>query len=186
MQRNGMDAWSSGRLLGKVRSTAVSGGRTVVQTVPATIQDALPAGSFSLDQATRVGEIRRAARDQTGRASSDDEDGTFNHDLSKALKCKGGAEFDATGSVGVSSRPKFSVSWSPLHGVSASFTETVSASASLSGTVSGAAKCTFDKTAVLAHPAELGSSRRTYSAFRSWWRSRARSTSTATRTRAGA
>jgi hypothetical protein len=142
--------------LGKVRSSAVSGGRTVVQTVPATIQEALPAGSFSLDQATRVGGIRRADRDQTGRTSSDDDEGTFNHDLSKALKCEDGAEFDATGSVGLSSRPRFSVAWSLLHGVSASFTETVSASASLSGTVSGAAKCTFDKTAVLAHPAELG------------------------------
>lgn len=142
--------------LGKVQSSAVSGGQTVVHTVPATIEEALPEGSFSLDQASRVAGIRRAARDQTGRASSDDEEGTFNHDLSKALTCEGGAEFDAAGSVSLSSRPKFSVSWSLLHGVSASFTETVSASASLSGTVSGAAKCTFDKTAVLAHPAELG------------------------------
>jgi hypothetical protein len=152
----GIGANSPDGFLGKVQSSAVSGGRTVVQTVPATIQDALPAGSFSLDQATRVGESRRAARDQTGRASSDDEEGTFNHDLSKALKCNGGGEFDAMGSVGLSSKPKFSVSWSLLHGVSASFTETVSASASLSGSVSGVANCTFDRTAVLAHPADLG------------------------------
>ena len=81
--------------LGKVQSSAVSGGQTVVHTVPATIEEALPEEAFSLDQASRVAGIRRAARDQTGRASSDDEEGTFNHDLSKALTCEGGAEPDA-------------------------------------------------------------------------------------------
>ena len=93
--------------------------------------------------------------DRTSAHAATDE-GTFNQDLSKALSCASGATFDATGNVGLKATPTFSLSWSLFHGVSASFTETVTASASLSGSLSGSANCTFDRIAVLAHPIELG------------------------------
>jgi hypothetical protein len=145
--------------LGKVVSVSHASGRTIIHTEPTTIEQAIPAGTFNLDDATPIGaqtQTAGAARSTAARSAAADGEDSFSHRLDKAFSCKGGASFSATGDAQISATPHLSVSWSPFHGVSASFTETVNASASLSGSLSTAASCTLDKTALLAHPAPLG------------------------------
>ncbi len=145
--------------LGMVVSVTHAGGETAVQTTPTTLQAALPEGTFELTNATQVNPASAAALRpavDSARGASDDDNGALNEDLSKAISCEGGATFSATGSVGLSATPKLSLSWSLFHGVSASFTETVTASASLSGSVSAAGNCVFQKTGLLPEPVDLG------------------------------
>jgi hypothetical protein len=149
--------------LGKVVSVAHGPGGTIAHTVPATLEEALPEGSFDLDQATRVDSAEAATATSgagsasvTAHSASGGTNGTFNQDLSKAISCAGGATFAAQGTVGLSATPQLSISWSLFHGISARFTETVSASASLSGSVSASASCTFARTGLLREPAHLG------------------------------
>ncbi len=148
--------------LGKVVSITYGGGATDVQTVPATLEEALPEGTFELEQATRVDSAEAASRSGAGvgapsaHAAAGGTNGTFNQNLSKAISCGAGATFSAQGSVQLSATPHLSISWSLFHGISAKFTETVSASASLSGSVSGSASCTFARTALLREPVHLG------------------------------
>jgi hypothetical protein len=144
--------------LGMVVSVSDAGGETSVQTAPTTLQDALPEGTFELADATQVNAAGAAAfrPGVSARAASGDDNGALNEDLAKAISCEGGATFSATGSVGLSATPKLSLSWSLFHGVSASFTETVTASASLSGSVSAAGSCVFQRTGLLPEPADLG------------------------------
>jgi hypothetical protein len=152
--------------LGKVGSVTHASGGTIVDTVPATLEEALPEGSFELDQATRVDSAETAA-EQSGagvgrlgsasaHAAASGTNGTFNQNLSKSISCAGGATFAAQGTVGLNATPDLSISWSLFHGISARFTETVSASASLSGSVSASASCTFARTGLLREPARLG------------------------------
>jgi hypothetical protein len=145
--------------LGKVVSVSHASGKTIIHTKPTTIEEAIPAGTFNLDDATPIGaqtQNASAARSTAARSAAADGEDSFSHRLDKAFSCEGGASFSATGDAQISATPHLSVSWSPFHGVSASFTETVNASASLSGLLSTAASCTLDKTALLAHPAPLG------------------------------
>jgi hypothetical protein len=146
--------------LGMVDGVTHKAGETVVETSPTTLEAAVPEGSFELANATRVVNAREASVRKSSspgaRAASDDDSGAFSEDLAKAITCEGGAQFSATGTVGLSATPKLSISWSLFHGVSASFIETVTANASLSGEVSAAGDCTFSKTGLLAHPADLG------------------------------
>jgi hypothetical protein len=146
--------------LGMVESVVHRGGETVVRTVPTTIEAALPEGSFDLANAQRVQTAQSASHEErlgpSARTAGDDDGGALNQDLSKSIACQGGATFSAKGTVGLSAKPKLSVSWSLFHGITASFVETVTASASLSGEVSAAGDCAFRKTGLLAHPAELG------------------------------
>jgi hypothetical protein len=149
--------------LGKVASVAHTSSGTIVQTVPATLEEAVPEGSFELDQATRVESAEAAtsatvAKPATATAhdAAKGTHGAFNQDLSKSISCAGGATFAAQGTVGLDATPSLSISWSLLHGISARFTETVSASASLSGSVSASASCTFARTGLLREPAHLG------------------------------
>jgi hypothetical protein len=153
--------------LGMITAVDHGGGQTTVQTTPATLEQAVPEGNFDLADASPVspsgdrirGAIAGAHSDGDSSGADDDapqDAGTFNKELSHALTCEGGATFEAEGKVGISATPTFTASWSLFRGPSASFTETVKASASLSGTISGAASCDFEKTAVLSKPAELG------------------------------
>jgi hypothetical protein len=152
-------------LLAKVVSVSTHNDVTTVQTEPTTIEAALPAGSFDLSNARRVtGQVASARRryESTGapgraaHTTPSDDGGTFTQRLAKSFSCSGNATFDATGSASLDATPTFKLSWSPFHGVSASFTETVKASASLSGSVTAAGDCSLDRTPVLAHPKLLG------------------------------
>jgi hypothetical protein len=149
--------------LGKVVSISRNGGGTTVQTVPATLEEALPEGSFELDQATRVASAEASSdADATrpaapaARSAAGGTNSAFTQNLSKSISCAGGATFAAQGTVGLSATPNLSISWSLFHGISARFTETVSANASLSGSVSASASCTFARTGLLREPAHLG------------------------------
>jgi hypothetical protein len=149
--------------LGKVVSVTHAQDSTIVHTVPATLEEALPEGSFELDQATRVVSAEAATNAGAARSAvpaahsaAGGTNGAFSQDLSKSISCAGGATFAAQGSVGLSATPNLSISWSLFHGISARFTETVSASASLSGSVSASASCTFARTGLLREPAHLG------------------------------
>jgi len=89
--------------LGRIVSASHTGGRTVVETEPATIEQAIPQGSFDLSQATPVSGV--TADVQHSWIQGDDDEGT---------------------------------------------------SALLSGSLSASGDCTYDRTAVLAKPVDLG------------------------------
>lgn|GEM_PF-6847707 len=156
--------------LGKVVSVTPRADQTVVNTVPTTLQSAVPEGSFKLSKAMRVGPngvaglpgrgglAATSASAWPGRrplAHAVGDGGSFDQALSEALSCGAGATFSVTGSVGLSATPDLRISWTKS-GITVLFIETMTASASLSGTVSGSASCTLTRTAVLAEPAPLG------------------------------
>jgi hypothetical protein len=141
--------------LGKVQGVTRQGDATTVATTPASLMDAVPEGAIDLDAAQRLDQPAQT-RSTTGHAAASHTNGTLAQDLTKSITCEGGASFAAGGQVSVDATPKLSLSWGLFSGVSASFTETVSANASLTGTVSAAGSCTFDRTGLLKSPATLG------------------------------
>ena len=123
----GQGAATPDGFLGRVVSFSQSGGVTVVHTVPATLMQAVPTGSFdvTLSQAPEGSSIRRGSR----RADS-------------IITCGGSvrASVDAQAQVGV--RIDVKGSWSLLGGLqSASLSGGASASASVTATVQGAGEC---------------------------------------------
>lgn len=147
--------------LGKIVGVTHEGGGTLVQTVPTTLPDAIPDGSFSLDDATTVGVGKTLARrkpTESGRTPNRamQKKASLNKDLGKAISCEGGGHFSVSGSVGLDATPDLKASWSLFHGVSASFTETVSASANLSAEAHVEGGCSFEKTGLFADPVPIG------------------------------
>jgi hypothetical protein len=122
--------------LGQVTGVSVSGGKTTVQTKPATLMQAVPTGSFdvSVSQAPEGNSVRRGSE----RA----------HD--SHVNCGGSVSgsVDADASVGLTITAK--ADWSLLHGVqSASLAASASASASVTATVEGAGSCKLDPVQIL-------------------------------------
>ncbi|MGO9957763.1 MAG: hypothetical protein ACLP50_17625, partial [Solirubrobacteraceae bacterium] len=116
--------------LGRVTTVRTSGGQTVLQTVPATLMQAIPSGSF--DQTLSQQPV--STDSALGRSLERAED--------KTVQCAGSADasVDANASVGVSIKVKGSWSW--LHGVqSASLTGSANANASITATVEGKGSC---------------------------------------------
>jgi alpha-tubulin suppressor-like RCC1 family protein len=120
--------------LGQVTGVSTaSGAVTVVSTVPATLMQAIPTGSF--DQTLTQQPV--STHSTLGRALRRAED--------KTVTCQGSgsASISANASVGVSIVVKGS--WSILHGVqSASLTGSASAQASVTATVEGQGSCTLN------------------------------------------
>jgi hypothetical protein len=134
-----------------VRATAVSrrGGSTVASVEPTTLPDAIPSGTFDLADAlpTDPDGTVHAARAAVSLG--------FARGLGKQMPCGPGAGVSIGGSVSLNAVPSMSASWTPLSGVSASFTETVTGSASVTATASASAKCSL-KGDLLPAPVALG------------------------------
>ncbi len=119
--------------LGRVIAVEQRNGQTVVSTVPATLQQAIPTGSFN----ETVGHAQ-AARVQRAAQRA------FAHAASSVVSCHGsvGGSVDASLSFGASL--ELSGSWSVFSGLqSASLTTGAHASASLSATLGGAGSCSL-------------------------------------------
>lgn len=116
--------------LGKVTSIRASGGQTVVRTVPATLMEAIPTGSFN--ETIRQAPVSAASRLRRRMRSTND----------KTVECKGsiGASIDADASIGLSVNVQGD--WSLLHGLeSAQLSATADADASVTATVEGKGSC---------------------------------------------
>jgi hypothetical protein len=145
--------------LGKVTSVTHRGGDTVVQTVPTTLQAAVPEGSIDLANATPRAVIRSGASNAPSSSAAHPraaEPATLTQRLTKAFTCQGEASVEASGSVALTATPEFKASWRLFGGMSASFSETVRASADLSTQGAAAADCTLDKTGLFRDPKVLG------------------------------
>jgi hypothetical protein len=119
-------------MLAKVTSVIIDGATTDASTVPATLMQAIPAGSFdqTLSQApgSAGADVDRVVRPEA-----------------KTVICKGSgsASIQADASVGVSFEVKGS--WSLFHGAeSASLSGNANAQASVTATVQGAGTCTLN------------------------------------------
>ncbi len=123
-----------------VKVVSVSG-RTV-QAAPATLTEAVPAGTidetFSLD-----------AGDIDARAAT----GPVVQPIRRKVSCSNSAEAEVTGSVSITPSFDFDASWSAVGGVSeVSFTGTLTEDARLKASISGSAACALKETALLAQP----------------------------------
>ena len=119
--------------LGKVTSVGTSAGQTVVSTVPATLMQAIPTGSF--DETISQAPVTAATRLPRGSRSAEE----------TTVDCKGsaGASIDADASIGVSVNVQGD--WSLLHGLeSAQLSATADADASVTATVEGKGSCELD------------------------------------------
>lgn len=128
-------------LLARVTGVSTSNGRTIAQTVPATLPEVLPSGALDVQLV-----------DLPVRASAEPTRQTFG----RALSCEGGAQMQAGGAATVSADVTLQAGWSFPFKMTARFEGAVKAKAELSAAVSGAASCTLGSTAMLPQPIRLG------------------------------
>lgn len=132
-------------LIARATSVTRRGGQTIVQTVPATIVDAVPVGELEmLAPSKQLPEIASAAATPLRRRLADN------------FECSGGASAQAVVSVDANAGTKMDASWSPFKGVRTSFTASVSASARAEASISASGKCTLKETPLLASPLRFG------------------------------
>jgi hypothetical protein len=143
--------------LGLVQAVSVQGSQTVLQTRPATLEEAGAQGVLDLASFHEVlpsGAVDRIALGRSARIA--DSSGVFNPDISKGISCNDGASASLKGKVSLSVTPAFHADFSLLSGLkSADFTLTGTAKASLTATAQASAGCKLESTALLAEPLHI-------------------------------
>ena len=138
--------------LGRVLATGSQGSETVLQTQPATLEQAGADGTLDLATFHQVG-AGAASERSTGRIASGE---VFNHDLRKQIECSSGGSASLIGSVAMSLTPAMHASFSLLGGLrSADFSLTGAASASVAAHVEANSGCALKSTALLAEPLHI-------------------------------
>jgi hypothetical protein len=133
--------------LGRADSVHYQAGDTIVQAHPISLIDAVPEGTLN------------AALASTASYSKAKAASAFNQGIGKAISCQDGGQVGLTGSIGLSASANLSAHWNwwEFGVTTASFTGTVTASASLEATDSAKVSCKLAKTPLLAHPINLPS-----------------------------
>lgn len=133
--------------LGRADSVHYRGADTVVQAHPISLIDAVPAGTLNAALASTASYRKAKAAN------------AFNQNIGKAISCQDGGQVGLTGSVGLSATANLSAHWSwwEFGVTTASFTGTVTASASLDAVDSAKVSCKLANTPLLAHPINLPS-----------------------------
>jgi hypothetical protein len=134
--------------LGQVQSVSTQSGQTVVQTVPATLGQAVGNGHLDLADLKQVGAGAAYARSADARVAGDS---VFNPDIGKSFGCGAGGSLSLGGSVTLGAKPSLKASFSLFHGLtSASFSADVTASADIKASATAGASCTLEQTPLLA------------------------------------
>ncbi|MGI8801001.1 MAG: hypothetical protein ACR2KV_02350 [Solirubrobacteraceae bacterium] len=138
--------------LGRVAAVRVAGARTVVDTVPATLLDAVGNGDLNLANFTDVATGTRLGGGHTAALKKS----LFNHDIGKSLSCEGSASASLKGQVGITVTPALHAHFSLFGGLSsADFSLTGTASASLTATAEASAGCKLDRAGLFAAPIHI-------------------------------
>jgi hypothetical protein len=139
--------------LGRVAQVSVHDRETVLQTVPATLGEAVGDGQLDLSTFKQVGTAQDARRvAQAAKLSA----GVFSPDINKSMSCAGGASGSVTGNASVSVTPALHARFSFLGGLeSADFTLTGSASASLKAQARASAGCKLESSPLFASPLHI-------------------------------
>jgi hypothetical protein len=143
--------------LGVVEAVSVQGSHTVLQTRPATLQQAGARGVLDLATFHEVlpsGAVDRVALGRSARIAGSS--GVFNPDISKGISCSDGASASLKGKVSISVTPAFHADFSLLSGLnSADFSLTGTAKASLTALAQASAGCKLESTPLLAEPLHI-------------------------------
>ena len=151
----GYSANTPNGFLGRVLAVGSEANETVLQTQPASLEQAGATGTLDLATFHQVGGGGAADRKPGAQARSANA-GIFNHGIGKAVKCSDGASASLAGSVSVALTPALHASFSLFHGLnSADFSLTGSASASLVANADASAGCTLKSTPLLAAPVRI-------------------------------
>jgi hypothetical protein len=128
--------------LGRAVSVSQDVGGTVVQTTPATLQEALPEGSFSGEMDPPPIDLESFST-ATGAAAGmqDAPRAQPGVRIRKAFKCGGGGELTVSGTIDLDSRIEASGSWGLLSGLKARFVGHMSATGELELTASAGVSC---------------------------------------------
>ena len=122
-------------MLVRVVAERTEGAQTVLDTVPASLIDAIPEGNIALtpSSAARHGGVKAAASPE---------------DFRSAFECTGGVSAELEGALAVRLDPTFKLGWSWGRVKSAEATATLRGDASLAARISGRGSCELSKTSV--------------------------------------
>jgi hypothetical protein len=148
-------------LLVQVTGATTDGtGNHVLTVEPASLQDAVGNGSFSLSAALSDSDIQGASSGThtltpsqlQRRLNGDEAVIATTSPVSKLLSCSGGGSIEVTGGVSVTPSFDFSVGWGWFKIKSVTFTGTLSEDASMSATAQEAASCSVGPVELLPEP----------------------------------
>jgi hypothetical protein len=143
--------------LGLVQAVTIVGGKTVIQTQPATLEQAGARGVLDLSTFHEVlpsGAVDPAPLGRSARIAASE--GVFNPDIAEGISCSGGVSASLTGRVSVSVTPALHASFSLTSGLtSADFTLTGTAQASIKALLDAKASCSLERTPLLAEPLHI-------------------------------
>jgi hypothetical protein len=141
--------------LGRVLAVSSDANETVLQTQPASLEQAGATGTLDLATFHQVGGGSAADR-KLGAQARPASAGIFNHGIGTAVKCSDGASASLTGSVSVALTPALHASFSLFGGLnSADFSLTGNASASLVANADASAGCALTSTPLFAAPVHI-------------------------------
>jgi hypothetical protein len=144
----GVGPGSPDGFLGRVTGVGTEGGVTVLQTVPATLPEALPEGEFNQEIEPEEIEVENsgaAALDAIAPGAATTSTGPkgmlTSVPVSASFSCQGGATVTVNGAVAIKPSINIGAGWSPFGGVHAHFIGKASASTELSAKADGSAAC---------------------------------------------
>jgi hypothetical protein len=144
----GIGPGSPDGFLGRVTSVKTEGAVTVLETVPATLPEALPEGEFSQEIEAEEFEVENSEADELSavaagaHARSTGPKGSLQAiPVRDSFSCNGGATVTVNGAVSIKPSIDIGGGWSPFGGVHAHFIGKASASTELSARADGSASC---------------------------------------------
>jgi hypothetical protein len=140
-----------------VQAVGIQGSQTVLQTKPATLEQAGARGVLDLASFHEVLPSGAVDPSPLGRSAKiATASGVFNPDIKKGISCSDGASASLTGRVSVSVTPALHADFSLLGGLkSADFSLAGTANASLTALAQASAGCHLDSTPLLAEPLHI-------------------------------